>query len=370
MSLMNKAVPPTETTSLRILIVDDHPNTASTMARAMSQLGPGIEILTAESGEQALELVSDKAVDLLITDMVMPGINGLQLIEKMQAHPGGRPAYTALVTAFDVPGLKESARRLKVNDVLNKPIRPERMSQIISKAIENLGHAPAARIVHGKPQLKILVADDLSDNVNLLTRYLENEGYICLTAVDGEQALATTRSEMPDLVLLDVNMPVKDGLETLQEIRSDPAIAHIPVIILTAARLEPMDMQYALNIGADDYVTKPFDRRELLARIHTRLRVKETEDIIRLRNKELNLLPEIGRELSARLDINELTDLVLRRTVETLGALYGHFFLLSADAPTAKSYRFSANPPADIQPKLPSLNAISGKRNPPGHPNQ
>ncbi len=189
----------------------------------------------------------------------------------------------------------------------------------------------------------------------MLSRYLENEGYICLTASDGEQALAATRAEMPDLVLLDVNMPVKDGFEALQEIRSDPAIAHIPVIILTAARLESMDMQYALNMGADDYVTKPFDRRELLARIRTRLRVKETEDIIRQRNKELNLLPEIGRELSARLDVNELTDLVLRRTVETLGALLGHIILLTPKGPSHKSYYFSASVPPASQAQLPPL---------------
>ncbi len=347
---------------VRILIVDDHPNMATTMARAMAQLGPEIEILTAESGEQALELVKDKAVDLLITDMVMPGINGLELIEKMQAHPAGRPAYTALVTAFDVPGLKESARRLKVNDVLNKPIRPERLSQIIGRAIEDLGRIPAAQVAPAKAQLKILVADDRSDNLTLLSRYLENEGYICLTAVDGDQALTRIRAEMPDLVLLDVNMPVKDGFEALQEIRSDPAIAHIPVIILTAARLEPMDMQYALNIGADDYVTKPFDRRELLARIRTRLRVKETEDYIRLRNKELNLLPEIGRELSARLDIDELTNLVLRRTVETLGALLGHMILLTPKVPILKSYHFSSSSPT-LQAQLPPLTDLLAQIN-------
>ncbi|MGB8213818.1 MAG: response regulator [Anaerolineales bacterium] len=352
---MNKSVSSPSPAPVRILIVDDHPNTASTLARAMSQLGPGIEILTAESGEQALELSKDLTVDLLITDMVMPGINGLELIEKMQAHPGGRPAYTALVTAFDVPGLKESARRLKVNDVLNKPIRPERMSQIIGKAIEDLGRAPTSPVETTKSQLKILIADDRSDNITLLSRYLENEGYVCLTALDGEQALIKTRTEMPDLVLLDVNMPVKDGFEALQEIRSDPAIAHIPVIILTAARLEPMDMQYALNIGADDYVTKPFDRRELLARIRTRLRVKETEDYIRLRNKELNLLPEIGRELSARLDIDELTNVVLRRTVETLGAWVGHMILLTPQGPSFKSYHFSSSPSPAVPEKMPSL---------------
>jgi CheY-like chemotaxis protein len=345
----------------RILIVDDHPNTARTLARAVSQLGAGLDIITAENGETALELVRDKNVDILVTDMVMPGINGLELIKRLQAHPGGRPSYVALITAYDVPGLKETARRMKVNDVINKPVRPERLCQILAKAIEELGRESVLPAPDVKAQLKILVADDLADNVTLLTRYLENEGYLCISASNGVEALAKIRAEMPDLVLLDVNMPVKDGFETLQEIRGDAAIGHIPVIILTAARIEPMDMQYALSIGADDYITKPFDRRELLARIRTRLRVKETEDIIRRRNKELNLLPEIGRELSARLDVDELIDLVLRRTVETLGALLGHVVLLTPGGPRQKTYRFSlaANPAS--APPLPSLENILGR---------
>ncbi len=360
---MKNSNSPTNTAPVRILIVDDHPNMARTLARAVSQLGQGIEVLSAESGEQALELVHKKTLDLLITDMVMPGINGLELIEKLQSHPSGRPAYTALITAYDVPGLKESARRLKVNDVINKPIRPEHICQIITKAIADLERGSASQAADAKPQFKILIADDLSDNVALLSRYLENEGYICISAANGEQALVAIRTEMPDLVLLDVNMPVKDGFETLQEIRTDPAIAHIPVIILTAARLEPIDMQYALNIGADDYVTKPFDRRELLARIRTRLRVKETEDIIRLRNKELNLLPEIGRVLSARLDVNELTDLVLHRTVETLGAMLGHIIFLTPKGQGPKSFHFpvstsSSSPfqPPDLKNLLSQIN--------------
>jgi CheY-like chemotaxis protein len=355
---MNKPNAPERKSPVSILIVDDHPNTAATLARAVSLEEPGVEVLTAKSGEEALELVSNKTIDLLFTDMMMPGMNGLELIEKMQSHPGGRPAYTALITAYDVPGLKESARRLRVNEVITKPIRPERICQIVTKAIENLGRPPVTQGVDTKPQLKILVADDRPDNVALLSRYLENEGYVCLAASDGEQALATLRAEMPDLLLLDVNMPVKDGFEVLQEIRSDPVVAHIPVIILTAARLEPMDLQYALNIGADDYVTKPFDRRELLARIRTRLRVKETEDLTRLRNKELNLLLEIGRQLGGNKNVDELNNLVLRRTVETLGALLGHIIFLTPDAPSNKCYFFSASAPLASQAQLPDLTAL------------
>lgn len=355
---MDNSLSLNQNTQVRILIVDDHPNTARTLARAVSQLGTGLDIITAENGETALELVRDKNVDILVTDMVMPGLNGLELIKRLQSHPAGGPAYVALITAYDVPGLKETARRMKVNDVINKPVRPERLCQILAKAIEGLGRESTTQAPDVKAQLKILVADDVADNVSLLSRYLANEGYTCISASNGVEALAKVRAEMPDLVLLDVNMPVKDGFETLQEIRGDAAIGHIPVIILTAARIEPMDMQYALSIGADDYITKPFDRRELLARIRTRLRVKETEDIIRRRNKELNLLPEIGRELSARLDVDELIDLVLRRTVETLGALLGQVILLTPDGPRQKVYRFSLAANAAAEAPLPPLEKI------------
>ena len=340
--------------AVRVLVVDDHPNTAATMVRAISQLGPEVEAIAAESGEEALEVVKDRPVDLLITDMVMPGVTGLELIEQMQTHPGGRPAYIALMTAYDVPGLKMTAQRLKVNEVINKPVRPERICQIVARAIEDLGHTPVSKQVPAKTQLKILVADDVRDNISLLSRYLENEGYTCLSASNGIEALARTRVEMPDLVLMDVSMPVKDGFEALQELRGDPAISHIPVIILTAAKIEPMDMQYALSIGADDYITKPFDRRELLARIHTRLRVKEAEDTIRRRNKELNLLPEIGRELSGRLNVEKLMDVVLRRTVETLGAFSGHILLETPKGLLQKDYYFPVgnSPSARIEPSV------------------
>ncbi len=347
-----------------VLVVDDHPNTASTLARAISRIDPQIEVIAANDGESALEKVQGKAVDVLITDMMMTGMNGLELVEKMQAHPGGRRSSIILVTAYDVPGLRISARRLNVDEVIIKPVRPERIYQLVASAIQNIHSAsPRVLVPETRHKFKILVADDLQDNVSLLIRYLTNEGYACLSAFDGEEALQKVRAEMPDMVLLDINMPLKDGFEVLQDIRSDPAVGHIPVIVLTAARLEPMDMQSALNMGADDYVTKPFDRRELLARIRTRLRVKEAEDIIRRRNRELNLLPEIGRELSARLDMDELSDVVLRRTVETLGAFMGHLVLLDETAPLYKTHHFSCCQTSQTHAEMPPLESLLAQLN-------
>ncbi|MFO7583270.1 MAG: response regulator [Anaerolineales bacterium] len=355
---METSTSPTPNTNLRVLVVDDHPNTATTLARAISQLSPKLEVLSARSAEGALALAQDKPVDFLITDMMMTGMNGLELVEKLQSHPAGRPSYVMLVTAYDVPGLKITARRLHVNEIVIKPVRPERVCQLVAKAIEELGGETPPQVSETKPVLKILVADDLPDNISLLTRYLTNEGYACIVAADGAEALAKARAEMPDMVLLDMNMPVKDGFEALQEIRSDPAIGHIPVIILTAARLEPMDMQSALNMGADDYVTKPFDRRELLARIRTRLRVKEAEDVMRRRNRELNLLPEIGRELSARLDVNDLADVILRRTVETLGAFIGQLVLFEGSEQIQHSHQFASTEDKSLPSELPDLQPL------------
>ena len=337
-----------------ILVVDDHPNTAATLARALAQLGPAVDVVSAASGREALDKVKNKGVDILFTDMIMPEMTGLELIEKLKNHPGGRPAYTYLVTAYDVPGLKVTAQRLKVNEVIVKPVRPERICQIATQAMEEMNNIskPIGQAIPSKRKFKILIADDRPDNVTLLVRYLEYEGYDQVSARDGVETLEKVHDEMPDLVLLDINMPLKDGFAVLSEIRSDPATSHIPVIILTAARLDAANVQSGLNLGADDYVTKPFDRHELMARIRTKLRVKEAEDIIRRRNRELNLLPEIGKELSARTDIKDIANVLLKRTAETLGAIQGNMIILQNGGAPQQNYQVSLSSDEEQNHKL------------------
>ena len=84
-------------------------------------------------------------MDILITDMIMPGMSGLELIEKLQNHPAGRPAFSFLMTAYDVPGLRVTAHRLKVKDVIVKPVHPERICQIITQAMQEMNQDKPAR---------------------------------------------------------------------------------------------------------------------------------------------------------------------------------------------------------------------------------
>ena len=121
---------------------------------------------------------------------------------------------------------------------------------------------------------RILVVDDSELNVKLLVEWLEQESYVVSTAADGFEALAKIEAERPDIVLLDVMMPGLDGFETCQRIKADPAIAHIPVVIVTALD-DVDDLVKGFEAGADDYLTKPFNGLELLARVRLQLRRKQ-----------------------------------------------------------------------------------------------
>src|SRR5476651_2456916 len=113
---------------------------------------------------------------------------------------------------------------------------------------------------------KILVVDDEPDALEVLGFKLREAGYTPIFAKDGTRALAITRDERPDLIVLDLMLPEVDGLEVRKILRRDPSTASIPVIMLTARAAE-MDRVLGLELGADDYVTKPFSPRELVIRI-------------------------------------------------------------------------------------------------------
>jgi two-component system alkaline phosphatase synthesis response regulator PhoP len=115
---------------------------------------------------------------------------------------------------------------------------------------------------------KILVVDDELDIVKVVRAYLEQSGFRVITASEGQQALAVFRHEQPDLIVLDLNLPKMDGLDVCRTIRRE---SNVPIIMLTA-RVEETDRLIGLEIGADDYIVKPFSPREVVARVRTVLR--------------------------------------------------------------------------------------------------
>jgi two-component system alkaline phosphatase synthesis response regulator PhoP len=119
----------------------------------------------------------------------------------------------------------------------------------------------------------ILVVDDDREIARLLRSYLEKAGYSVLVANDGQTAVHTLRREKPDLLLLDLMLPDMDGYDITRLVRTDETLQHIPVIMLTA-RVEDSDKIVGLELGADDYVTKPFNPAEVVARVRAQLRAK------------------------------------------------------------------------------------------------
>lgn len=121
------------------------------------------------------------------------------------------------------------------------------------------------------PKEKILVVDDELDLVKLIQYNLGKDGYLALSAANGEDALVAARKERPELILLDLMLPGMDGLEVCKKLKADPDTANIAIIMVTA-KGEEADITAGLKLGADDYVTKPFSPRELLARVQAVLR--------------------------------------------------------------------------------------------------
>jgi CheY-like chemotaxis protein len=121
----------------------------------------------------------------------------------------------------------------------------------------------------GKP-IKILLVEDNEMNRDMLSRRLMRRGYTVLMAIDGGQGVDMAKKESPDLILMDMSLPVKDGWTATKEIKNQPETQHIPVIALTAHAMSG-DREQALNAGCDDYDTKPIEFSRLLEKITTLL---------------------------------------------------------------------------------------------------
>jgi adenylate cyclase len=184
------------------------------------------------------------------------------------------------------------------------------------------------------PRARILVVDDTPANVRLLEAVLRPRGYEMLAAGSGPEALEAVTRDRPDLVLLDIVMPGMDGYEVCRRLRATPAGAVLPVVMITASGNE--EKLRALEAGADDFIAKPFDQAELLARVRSLLRVKEYHDLIESQAAEL---AEWNRTLETRVD-EQVAELErLARLRRYLSPQITELVLSAPDETVLKSHR-------------------------------
>ena len=170
------------------------------------------------------------------------------------------------------------------------------------------------------PALKVLVIDDQPINVQLLKRKLEREGLQVIAAYNGSEGLALIKREKPDLVLLDVMMPDMDGIEVCQRMQADEETRHIPVIFITARTTKESKLE-GLGVGAVDYITKPIDLDETLARVQTQLRFVTI-------NREMIDLQRRLEESRRAATIGAVTEGIAHNLNNLLGVAIGYIDLI------------------------------------------
>jgi len=176
---------------------------------------------------------------------------------------------------------------------------------------------------------RILVVDDISKNLQVVGTMLRNEGYDVMPASSGAHALDRVSARLPDLILLDLMMPEMDGLEVCRRLKAEPSTRPIPVIFLTASN-EMEHLVKGFEVGAVDYVTKPFNPPELLARVRTHLELKHARDTIVRYGQELSRLNE---------EKNEFMGIAAHDLRSPLGTIQGFSDLLLDDPEMAREER-------------------------------
>jgi signal transduction histidine kinase/DNA-binding response OmpR family regulator len=186
-----------------------------------------------------------------------------------------------------------------------------------------------ARVTSNGQRYRVVLADDNADMRDYAGRLLRDAGFDVDAAPDGETALEIVRHARPDLVLSDVMMPKLDGFGLLSRMRADSELSHIPVLLLSARAGEEAKVE-GLGSGADDYLTKPFSARELIARVEGNLRLararREKTQALVEEAKRLETLNRIGNAIAAELDIERMMQVVTDAATELSGAAYGSFF--------------------------------------------
>ena len=275
-----------------LLIVDD---VESNLDLLLEILGDDFDVAVALDGETALKTVAEEKPDLILLDIIMPGIDGYEVCRKLKNDPHLKNIPVIFLSALTQDDEKSKGLQLGAEDFITKPFVAAEIQTTINKYLPGIktGLTPRTK---GSPVYNILIVDDIKTNIDILFETLMDD-YDVSVALDGFTAIRHAEEEIPDLILLDVMMPGMDGYEVCRQLKANYSTRHIPIIFITAMS-EIEDESKGFELGAVDFITKPFSPPLVRARVRTHLALYDQnrvlEEKIRKRTKEL---------LSTRLEI-------------------------------------------------------------------
>jgi len=207
-----------------VLVIDDEFDARMLVTHMIEELG--CRVIAASTGEQGLRMAREFRPDLITLDLLMPDMTGWDVLKTIKADPQLRQIPVVVVS---IVARENRGKILGAVDVLEKPLAREELLAVLQRTLST--------------ERKLLVVDDDEDARRLIAAFLSDEGYEIRTASNGREALDLLAPFSPDLVILDLMMPVMDGMEFLDTIRADSRYRHLPVIIVTAKVLSPEEVR-------------------------------------------------------------------------------------------------------------------------------
>ena len=265
----------------KVLLVEDDVDTGKRLATAVRKAGFHVEV--AEDGEAGLALYKNAPTEILITDLKMPGLDGLELmraVKKISPH-----VQIILMTAFGETDTAVSAIREGALDYLKKPLDLNELAVALGRAKEKIAELRKREFVPA-----LLLAEDEDGVRERLAGELEKEGWRVFPAGDGDEALHVFIKEKIDIVILDINMPKKNGLQALHEMRA--MNDDFEAIILTGHGDQDSAIQ-ALRDGAINFLKKPIDLEQMILAVEKGIEKLQIERSLKYRTRDLELATEI-----------------------------------------------------------------------------
>jgi CheY-like chemotaxis protein len=253
-----------------VLLVEDDDRQREAATRFLG--ADGVNVVAVATAGDALAELRATSFDCVVVDLMLPGMSGFELLDEMSRDGHEAPAIVYTARPLDLDD-EQRLRRHSRCIIVKGAHSPDRLREEVRRALEGEGPAKERPRVDGVARdreavfvgRRVLLAEDDVRSVFALMSLLEAKGARVEVARNGNEALARVGREPPiDVVLMDVMMPVMDGLTAIREIRKNDGLAKLPIIALTAKAM-PDDRQACLAAGANDYVMKPIDVERLLS---------------------------------------------------------------------------------------------------------